>query len=54
VVDTICHRSHSDLLWYHVVERTSGRTMNKYLDWAAVAAVGVVILFAVVAQLFGK
>jgi hypothetical protein len=56
VVDIFCLVDYNNLLWYHVVKRTSGRTMNifKNIPWAAVAAMAVFVAMGIVAHLFGK
>jgi hypothetical protein len=56
VVDIFCLGGHSDLLWYHVDQRTSGRTMNilKNIPWAAIAAMALFVAMGIVAHLFGK
>ena len=56
MVDIFCLVGHSRLLWYHVDQRTSGRTMNilKKIPWAAVAAMVVFVAMGIVAHLFGK
>jgi hypothetical protein len=56
VVDIFCIHGYSDLLWHHVDQRTSGRTMNilKNIPWAAIAALAVFVAMGVVAHLFGK
>ncbi len=58
MVDNFCFIGHSGLLWHHVAQRSSGRTMNlnffKDLPWAAIGAVVVFVLMGVVAHLFGK
>ena len=56
MVDIFCIYGHSYLLWYHVDQRTSGRTMNilKNIPWAAIVALAVFVAMGIVAHLFGK
>ena len=56
MVDIFCLIGHSDLLWYHVDQRTSGRTMKLFenIPWAAIAAMALFVVMAIVANLFGK
>jgi len=56
VVDIFCLIGHSGLLWHHVAQRSSGRTMNisKNIPWAAIAAMAVLVVMGIVAHLFGK
>ena len=56
MADIFCCIGHIHLLWYHVDQRTSGRTMNilKNIPWAAIASMAVFVAMGIVAHVFGK